>query len=198
MRAALKAMFPILLFWSTTSEEDTGGTAVEVERFWQYSIMVFCCVTEDSRGAVWQHFVWHGREYEAKVCNWISSCGKNDTSWDSLILAECCGNETVDVSTAKWWVVCFSSGDSSEIDKPRSRQPWRFLSAWHANFCSVGENAELMVMTKLKKCLVAENLLYQCFCALCIAVVSITINKSHYFWSKNSVKLILSFMFYNL
>ena len=33
------------------------------------------------------------------------------------------GDETVDVSTVRWWVVRFSSGDSEVKDKPRSGRP---------------------------------------------------------------------------
>ena len=35
-------------------------------------------------------------------------------------------DQTVDVSTVRWWVVHFSSGDSDVKDKPHSRQPCRF------------------------------------------------------------------------
>ena len=33
------------------------------------------------------------------------------------------GDQTVDVSTERRWVACFSSNDSDVKDKPRSRQP---------------------------------------------------------------------------
>jgi len=33
------------------------------------------------------------------------------------------GDQTVDVSTVRRWVACFSSGDSDVNDKPRSGQP---------------------------------------------------------------------------
>jgi len=33
------------------------------------------------------------------------------------------GDQTVDVSTVRWWVAHFSSGDSDVKDKPRSRRP---------------------------------------------------------------------------
>jgi len=46
MRAAPKAVPPILLFWPTMSEVDVGGMAVEGEPSHQYS------VTDGSRGAL--------------------------------------------------------------------------------------------------------------------------------------------------
>jgi len=53
MRAALKVMPPILLYWPTISEMNVGSMAVEVEPSYQYSITFCCCVTErSSRGAV--------------------------------------------------------------------------------------------------------------------------------------------------
>ena len=33
------------------------------------------------------------------------------------------GDHTVDVSTVRWWVACFSSGNSDTKDKPRSGRP---------------------------------------------------------------------------
>ena len=42
MRAALKVMPPILIYWSMTLEVDVRGMAVEVEPSRQYSI-TFCC-----------------------------------------------------------------------------------------------------------------------------------------------------------
>jgi len=46
MRAALKVMPPILLYWPTISEMNVGSMAVEVEPSYQYSIIFCCCVTE--------------------------------------------------------------------------------------------------------------------------------------------------------
>jgi len=36
----------------------------------------------------WQNGIWHGCVYEAKVCHWIPTCGKNVTNWHSSALAE--------------------------------------------------------------------------------------------------------------
>lgn len=51
MKAALKVMPPVLLFWPTMSEVD-GGMAVEVESSLQYSTTCCCHVTDGSMGAV--------------------------------------------------------------------------------------------------------------------------------------------------
>ena len=88
IRAALKVMPPILWCWPMISEADVGAMAVEAEPSHQYSITFCCCVTDGSRGAVWQNGVWHGSAYEAKVCHWIPPCIKNGTHWHSLMLAE--------------------------------------------------------------------------------------------------------------
>ena len=47
-----------------------------------------CCVTDGSRGEVWQNGVWCGSADEEKVCHWIPPCGKNDTHCHSSTLAE--------------------------------------------------------------------------------------------------------------
>jgi len=52
MRAVPKVMLPILLRWSMTSEVDVGGMAVKMEPYHQQSIVVFCHVTDSSKGTV--------------------------------------------------------------------------------------------------------------------------------------------------
>lgn len=51
MKAAPKVMPPIALCWPT-SEMDVGGMAVEIEPSHQYSVELYCCMTDGSRGAV--------------------------------------------------------------------------------------------------------------------------------------------------
>ena len=46
------------------------------------------------------------------------------------------GDQRVDVSTVRYWTVCFSSGENNVKDKPRSRWPCIFLQAQHEGFCS--------------------------------------------------------------
>jgi len=67
------------------------------------------------------------------------------------------GDPTVDVSTVKQWVVHFSSGDSDSMS-PLLVQI--FTSLAHRLLFITGDNAQLMVVTVLKRCFVAENLLY--------------------------------------
>ena len=88
MRVAPKLMPPLLLCWRTMSEADVGDVAVGVEPSHQYSVKFCCHATDNSRRAVWQNGIWHGKAYEAKVCNWIPSCGKNCIQWCSSTLAE--------------------------------------------------------------------------------------------------------------
>ena len=88
-----------------------GVVAVEVEPSCQDSTTFCCHVTDGSRGAVWHNAVWHGREYEAKVWNWIPPCRKNGTHWHSSMLAECfwrpisgCEHsELVSGTFQQWW-----------------------------------------------------------------------------------------------
>ena len=111
-RAALKAVPPILLCWSTTSEADVGGMAVEVETSHQYSITFCCHVTDSSRGAVWQDGVWCGSAKEEKVCHWTPPCGNGGTHWHLLMLAEHLWRPNKEVSMVRQWVVRFSGGES--------------------------------------------------------------------------------------
>ena len=81
-------MPPILLCVPTMSNAVVGDLAVQVESSHQYSGTCYCCVTDGSRGAVWQNGIWHRSECEAKVCHWIPPCSNNGTHWHSLTLAE--------------------------------------------------------------------------------------------------------------
>ena len=63
---------------------------------------------------------------------------KNGTHWHSLIsLLSIYRDQTVGVSTVRWWVACFCSGNSDMKDKPNSRRPCRFLGAQHASSFSL-------------------------------------------------------------
>ena len=69
MKAALKVMPPILLHWPTRSDINVDGMEVEIEPSHQYSIALYCCVTDGSRGTVGQNGVRYGSTYEAEVWN---------------------------------------------------------------------------------------------------------------------------------
>ena len=47
------------------------------------------------------------------------------------------GEQTVDVSIARQWVLHISSGDNSMKDKPHSRHACKYLQMWHAGSCSL-------------------------------------------------------------
>ena len=112
-RAALKLMPPISSHWPTTSEADVGGMAVEAEPSHQYSITICCCVTDGSRGALWQSGDGHGSADEAKECHWIPPCGKDGTHWHSSTLAERLWRPNSGCWHNEGWVLHFSSDDSS-------------------------------------------------------------------------------------
>ena len=69
MRAFPKVMPSVLFYWSTISEADAGGMAVEAEPSHQYSIT--CCYreTNDSREAVRHSGISHGSTDEVMVCH---------------------------------------------------------------------------------------------------------------------------------
>ena len=161
-------MSPVLWCWSTVWEEDVGDMAVEVEPSYQYSITCCCCVTDGSRGALWQSGVWHGSAYEAKVCHWIPPYGKNCIQWHSLTLAEYLWRPNSGCEHSEGWVVTFSSGngDSGSTSAGedfyehgtqalvhcwwKMHSYWQWLR-WKTVFCSW-----VLVLSK------------QCCCALCI------------------------------
>ena len=55
----MKVVPPNVFCWphDFRGEVDVGGMAEEVERSHQYRIAFCCCVTDGSRGAVWQNGV---------------------------------------------------------------------------------------------------------------------------------------------
>ena len=146
-----KAVPPVSWCWLTTSETDGGGVAVEVEPSHQYPITFYCHVTE------WC-LTWNR--------GWSEDGSLNSSMWKKkiapidvhLCLLNIYGDLTVDASTMRWWVVCFSSGNSSMKDKPHSRQPHRFLRAWHAGSYPCRANGGDCVE---KWHFVAQNLFYQ-------------------------------------
>ena len=66
-------LFPLVLLPVT---HEKSSTAVEVELSHQYPITCCCCVTDGSRGAIWQNGFWLGSVDRAKVCHWIPPCRK--------------------------------------------------------------------------------------------------------------------------
>ena len=114
-----KVMPPTLLYWPTMSEVDVCGVAVEAEPFHQCSITLCCCATDGSRGALWQNGVWHGSVYAVCVfsMHWIPPCGMASIAIHSYLL-NVYGDQPVDVSTVKGWVICFSSGNSGSGSPP--------------------------------------------------------------------------------
>ena len=156
MRAASKAMPPILLCWPATSEVDIGGVAVEVESSHQYLVPFCCCMMDGSRGAVWLNgltwkWVW------SKGVPLNPSMGKNGTNWYSLTLAE-----------HRWRS---SSGcERSEVEGGAFQQWWQRVISAGAGFYEHGMQVLLHSWQKCiangggcveNQCFVAVNLVYQ-------------------------------------
>jgi len=107
-RAAAEAMPLVLFCWPMMSEVGVGGMAVDGEPSYQSSITHCCCVTDGSRGAVWQNGVWHWGGSEEKMCHWFPSCRKKlhplmfiDACWILL--------ETKQWLWAQWKLDCVGS-----------------------------------------------------------------------------------------
>ena len=147
------------------SEADVGSMAVEVEPYHQYSVLFCCCVTDGSREAIWQNGIWHGGVCEPKVCHSIPPCGKNCTHWHPSMRAEhlwisnsgCEHSEVMGGAFQQWWQWITSAG--ADFYK-RGTQP--LVYRWQKCIANGDDCVE-------KQCFVAENLLYQCYLALCIS-----------------------------
>ena len=146
--ATFKIVSPVLLCWPTKSEAYVGGMAVEVEPSHQYSIRFYFCVTDGSRGAVWQNGIWYGSVSEAKVYHQIPASGKIARIDIHQCLLSNYENQTVVVSTVWWWVVHFSHGDSDMKDKPSSRQSRTAVTPWNEEHLDLLTHAKLQIPTK--------------------------------------------------
>ena len=63
-------------------------------------------------------------------------------------LLSICGDQTVDMSTVRWWMVHFRSGSSNSVSSPLVQI---FMSVKCRLFFIFGENTKLMMVTALKK-----------------------------------------------
>ena len=79
--------------------------------------------------------VWHGSVFEAEMWDLIPPCGRIGTHWHASTF-NVYGGQTVNVSTVRWWVVHFSSGDNNVKVKQHYWWPCRFLWGRHAGSCS--------------------------------------------------------------
>ena len=138
-----------------TSEADVGGMTVETEPSHQYPVTVQEMAAErqsDMEACMRQRCVIEFLHVEKNSPADIHQC-----------MLSVYGDQTVDVSTMRQWVVRFSNSNSAVKDKPHSRKAMKiFMSAECRLLFIGGKNAELMVVTIVEKqCFVAEDLLYQ-------------------------------------
>jgi len=129
-------------------------------------LLHFVAVTDGSRWAVWQNGISLGSAHEAKACHWISPCRKNCTHWHSWMPAECLQrlnsghehNEVAGGAFQQWqkrpWVTPLCAGFDERSMQALVHHWWKCT----ANGGDYGE----------KQHFVAENLLYQSYCAHCI------------------------------
>ena len=84
------------------------------------------------------------------------------------------GDQTADMSTVRRWVLCFSRGNCGSLPLMQT-----VTSAACKLLFITGKNAQVMAVTMLKKCFVAENLLHQSTVLLFVSVaVSMEINEA--------------------
>jgi len=97
--------------WGCWCYGSTGWTIPPISHY-----MLLLCDRWQQRGTVWQHGVWHGSMEETKVSKWIPPGRKKmapvDIHWCLLNIS---GDQTVDVSTVRRWMMHFSSGDSGSL-----------------------------------------------------------------------------------
>ena len=86
-----------------------GVMAVEVEPSHQHSVIFHCYATDGNREAVWQNGIWHGSVYDTKVSSIWKKKAPTEIPWHLLNIY---GDQMVDVSTVRWWMMCFSSSDN--------------------------------------------------------------------------------------
>ena len=107
----------------------------------------------------WHNGIWRGRVDRCNVWHLIPLCRKSGIHWYYQHLLNIHGDQTVGVSTVRWWVVHFSSGDSNSgaplLVQMITNTACRLCSNTMGN-CTTngGDYVE-------KKRYVAENLLYQ-------------------------------------
>jgi len=134
-------MPPVLLCWPTMSEAGVRGTAAGAGHSHQNFIIFCCSVTDERRGTVWENGIWHRSKYVQLNSSMHRKIVPIDIHWHLLQVRR---DHTVGVSTLRWRMVCYSSGNSDVKDKPRlMRKACRHL------FISV-KNVQLMVATTLK------------------------------------------------
>ena len=123
------------------TEADIDDMAVEVEHSHRYSISFCCHVADGSRGAVWQVDICQGIADEAKGVTEVLHVEKMTPTDISWCLMNVDGDQTVSVSTARWWVVHFSSYNS---DSGAPLLVQIFAGVAYRLFFIAGENALLL------------------------------------------------------
>ena len=177
-------MLPNLLCWPMMPEAG-DGMAIEVEPFHQYFITFCCHMTDGSRGVVWQNDIWCGSMDEAKVRNWIPPCRKitsTDIHWQFLNVS---GDQAVDVSTVRQWVMGYSGSNSNMNDKPQSSLPCGFVGAWYSVcFSSLAKmhSWEWWLFWQILFCTWEFALSNSVIVLFVDVVVSMEINRRHFFW----------------
>jgi len=132
-----------------------------VEPSHQYLITFCCHVTDGSRGAAWQNCLTWKRVQSKGVLLNVEKVAPIDIHWH---LPNISRDQTVDVSSVRWWVVHFSIDDGNS-GSPLLVQFFYFyflnksgmqalVNSWWKCIANGGDCIERL-------CFVAENFLYQ-------------------------------------
>ena len=111
IRAALKVMRSILFCWPTVSERAEGGMAEEVEPSHQYSV-TFCCQWQMAAEGQSDKMAPDVEVHMKQRCDTeFFHAEKMSLVGTHQCLLNIYGNQPVDVSTMRQWVVHFSRAD---------------------------------------------------------------------------------------
>jgi len=129
--------------------------AVQAEPSYQYSFTCWCCVTDGSRGAVWQHDIWH--EVHTKQMHGIKFLHAENVAPTNFhwLLLSIYGDQTMDVSRVRQWLAHLGSSDSRShlLVQISATAACKFNDGWKC-IANDGDYAE-------KQCCIADTSLYQ-------------------------------------
>ena len=176
---------PLILLRWPTSKVDVGGTAVGTEPSNQRSVKICCLATDGSRWRRTWKYAW------SKAVSLNSSTWKKMTHTDIHRLLNIYGDQTVDVSTVRQWVVHFSSGNSDSGSLPLVKT---FMNTawWLFQHLIAVANAYLMVVTVLKNSILSLRMcsIKSGYCALCICF-GFHGKRRHYFQSNLNINYVI-------
>jgi len=144
VRAASKVISPILLYWPVTSELDDGDVAFSPI----FHYILLQCDRWQQRDSLTKTVsdmeVWMKQRCVTEFLH-VEKITPTNIHWHLLNVD---GDQTVDVSTVRQWVMRFSSGDSHMKDKPCSGCPQTAVTPWNEEPLNQLVNANQWIITR--------------------------------------------------